>query len=342
MAFLFDPRLQKIVFTDRDPGLFFGSPVDMNGSFPLHHLVDQEDANGIAGEWRKCLLLADKQQYHFSLPVMRDGLVPVIFHIKASGFTTGNNGTTSNFVLFTVHKQEDEYNQVIDIATHDLDAPLRKLGVLVEKLVSKYDHDEKKEVQDYVKRINNSLASMRSLLDQLYIFSGINKLRAIGPCDLRTIIDDVWHELKPLVDSSKAVINIAALPVLPGDKEQYYLLFKNLLDNALRFAKEDTPPVITIISDTVTAEEKQAHELSPGKEYRKIEIADNGIGFSQEFAGKIFRPFIRLHPKAAFPGNGIGLAIVKRITINHGGIIYGQSTENAGARFIFILPETIG
>jgi signal transduction histidine kinase len=284
---------------------------------------------------------------------MRNGLPPVIFQVHASGMTTGNgNGAAStSFVLFTVNKESSaennerykkEYAEFIDIAAHDLDAPLRKLGVWVERLTAKYAHDETEEVQGYVQRISTSLVAMRSLLDDLAILSKLSLLPAMNDhCDLNGIVRDVLQELEPQVHEKKAVITCSALPVLKGDKKQYQLVFKNLLDNALKFTQKDIVPRIDITAEPVTAEEKKIYNFPAGTNFFKIEVADNGHGFSPELAGKIFRPFIRLQARSAFPGNGIGLAIVKRIIINHGGIIYVYSTENSGTRFIFILPETI-
>jgi signal transduction histidine kinase len=118
-------------------------------------------------------------------------------------------------------------------------------------------------------------------------------------------------------------------------------LFRNLLENAIRFSKKDNPPDIQVSAQAVTGKEKNSYGLQKDTNYFKITCSDNGIGFRQEYAEKIFRPFVRLHGKSEFPGNGIGLALVRSIVDNHRGIIYAESAENEGARFILLLPQTI-
>ena len=125
-----------------------------------------------------------------------------------------------------------------------------------------------------------------------------------------------------------------------GDAEQYCCLFKNLLENAIKFSKKDSVPNIQIRSSVVSPEEKDQFNLEGDRLYYKIEITDNGIGFKKDYTEKIFRPFVRLHGKSQFPGNGMGLAICKKIMNVHHGIIYAESLENEGARFTLVLPET--
>jgi signal transduction histidine kinase len=91
----------------------------------------------------------------------------------------------------------------------------------------------------------------------------------------------------------------------------------------------------------MSREEKNACALPAEKDYFQFTVSDNGIGFKQEDAEKIFGPFVQLHGKSAFSGNGIGLALCKRIINNHRGIIFAKSTEDAGTRIIFTLPQTI-
>jgi signal transduction histidine kinase len=237
-----------------------------------------------------------------------------------------------------------EYAEFIDLAAHDLDAPLRKLGVLIERLTQKLGPDQSKEVGDYVQRINGQLAGMRSMIDGLTNLSHVNTgLGTTGTCPIEPVIEEAWWELKQQVNEAEATIHTsgAALPELECDREQYKQLFHELFSNSLRFRKKDETPRIEIYASPLSPEEKKAFGLEPSKPYFQLTVADNGIGFRQEDAEKVFKPFVQLHGKSAFPGNGIGLAICKRIIDNHRGIIFARSAEDAGARFIFILPQTI-
>jgi len=110
-----------------------------------------------------------------------------------------------------------------------------------------------------------------------------------------------------------------------------YQLFYNLINNSLKFTKKDTPPVISIESSIF---------FQADTKIEKIMIRDNGIGFEQQYADKIFDLFQRLHSRFDYEGTGIGLSICKKIVDNHHGIIYAEGDEDKGSRFTLILPET--
>ena len=241
----------------------------------------------------------------------------------------------------TFDNYKKEYHEFIDIAAHDLDAPLRKLSALIERLTNKFKPVlTDKDAHEYITRINTSLDDMRSLIDGLTILSQIiADKREYTSCNIETIIEKTLADLQPIIKEKKAVITTSALPLAEGHLKQYNQLFRNLLDNAIKFSKEDTSPIINIRSTNITDEEKSYFKLQPEKQYCKIEISDNGIGFKQEYAENIFRPFVRLHGNSRFAGSGIGLAVCKKIVENYGGIIYAEGRENSGASFALILPQ---
>ena len=135
-------------------------------------------------------------------------------------------------------------------------------------------------------------------------------------------------------------VHVNVLPVLKGSYVQFQQLFKNLLENAIKFSKKDIPPQIRITSELTAKDENFFFNLPSNKKYYKIEFGDNGIGFNQVNAEKIFEPFVRLHSKSEYEGSGLGLSICKKIVDNHDGIIYAEGEENKGARFTLIFPET--
>jgi light-regulated signal transduction histidine kinase (bacteriophytochrome) len=236
---------------------------------------------------------------------------------------------------------KNPYTGFVEMAVHDLQAPLRKLGVLADRLANKYKDQVDAEVQEYTSRINTCISDVRSLIDGLKDFGNANfEQPDYSSCDMEQMVRRVMHESEADIREKKAIINVSALPVIEADKGQCRQLLKAILDNALLFSKKDNAPIIDISSFELTPEEKTQSELDTGKRYYKIIISDNGIGFSPQDAKNIFNPFVRLHGKS-FPGNGLGLAIAKRIIDNHEGIIYAEAEENAGARFIFILPEKL-
>ncbi|HMK26219.1 MAG TPA: ATP-binding protein [Chitinophagaceae bacterium] len=248
------------------------------------------------------------------------------------------NGIPNNNVIDNYKK---EYAEFIEIASHDLDTPLRKLSYLVEKVTDKYKKDPEEEVQTYVKKIETCLADMRSMIDGLTkLYRVTADKRESVPCDLKTVVENVYRELQREGNEEKVAINFSSLPVVEGDMMQYRQLFKNLFENAIRFRKKDIPATIRVHAESLADKEKSSWGLQQNKKYFKIDILDKGIGFKQEDAEKIFNPFVRLNGKSQFAGNGIGLAICRKITDIHHGIIYAEGRENEEAKFILILPES--
>jgi signal transduction histidine kinase len=235
---------------------------------------------------------------------------------------------------------ESEYMDFVDLAAHELDAPLRKLTILTERLSTKFESvTQDKEIQPYLERMQHCISDMRNLIDELSVLGRVGSdSQQHSACNIETIIN---HVLQVLItpETKKPIVTIFALPILEGNKEQFTHLFQHLLGNAIKFSKMDTPAEINIQSSVLNADEKDYFKLQHEKKYHKIEITDKGIGFKNEDAEKIFRPFVRLHGKSKFAGSGIGLAICKKIMENHGGIIYAEGNEHEGSRFILILPE---
>lgn len=236
--------------------------------------------------------------------------------------------------LLNCKKEQEEF---ILIASHDLQAPLRKLSTFVERLTNKIK-DLPDEARTYTERIQIAVTNMRSLIDGLAALSEVTELgRKFEKCDLNELVQDV---VKNMQLQEKENISYANLPVIEGNCTQLKHLFQNLIDNAIKFQKKDSPLQIIINSKEINAEEKKNFDLPANKTYYKMEIADNGIGFEDQYSERIFKPFQRLHGKSEYEGNGLGLAICKKITENHNGIIYAKGDNVEGARFILILSET--
>jgi light-regulated signal transduction histidine kinase (bacteriophytochrome) len=240
-----------------------------------------------------------------------------------------------------LNSYKQQYADFIEIAAHDLQAPLRKLSVLTERLTAKYRDVDRDDIQQYIGRIDGCLRDMRSLINSMSEIAGAapDSMRYTSG-HLGVLVKQILADLDPIIKEKKAEIVVAALPVIECDMTQCRQLFKHLIDNALRFSREDVPPRIDVLVTIPGPEEKEQFNLPQDRVYHKIEIADNGIGFDSEYADKIFQPFVRLNGKAAFEGNGLGLALCKKIVDNHHGILFAEGAENEGARFIVILPET--
>jgi two-component system CheB/CheR fusion protein len=132
---------------------------------------------------------------------------------------------------------------------------------------------------------------------------------------------------------------VSPLPTIDAIPLQMNQLFYNLINNSLKFTKENVPPIIKITCRKLNEEEKKEEGLIDNIVYYEIIIKDNGIGFSQEYSEQIFGLFKRLNDKNYFPGSGIGLALCKKVMLNHNGVIHAEGKENEGAEFHLILPE---
>ncbi len=239
--------------------------------------------------------------------------------------------------LYQSNKELEEFAYV---ASHDMQEPLRKITTFSDKLSEKYKDLLAGDGAMYISRIIASAHNMRTLINDLLDFSRISKTRQpFEKVNLNSILRQAKTELELTIDETETTISSDVLPAVDAVSSQMKQLFVNIISNAIKFHKPGVPPVITIATDQLTDEKKIQNELDTNTIYHKISVTDNGIGFENEYAARIFQVFQRLHGKAEYPGSGIGLAICKKILEYHNGIIFAENVPGAGARFVFILPE---
>jgi len=182
--------------------------------------------------------------------------------------------------------------------------------------------------------INSSALRLNSLVDDLvkYAFSAAKDDE--NEVDLNVVLEEVLDDLELSIKENTALIDIVPLPTIIGSKIQMRQLFSNLISNAIKYSRHDVKPEITITYSVVDGSEIQAS----GKKYYKICISDNGIGIDAMHLSKIFTIFQRLHMREEYSGNGIGLAICRKIMDNHQGIIDVESQINQGSIFNLYFP----
>ncbi len=229
-----------------------------------------------------------------------------------------------------------EFEQIAFVASHDLQEPLRKIRTYSDKLIKQHKKDLHEDIQLVLDKMAIASRRMQELLNDLINYIRLSKNEEVlHDIDLNSIVESVCKNLANSIDQKKASFQITSLPVIPGFYKQLYLLFYNLIENSLKFAKTDVPPIITIKATKID-------DARIGKEekYFKITIADNGIGFQKEFVEKIFLIFQRLHTQnSAYLGKGIGLAICRRVMMNHKGIISAEGETGDGAVFHLYFPD---
>lgn len=225
------------------------------------------------------------------------------------------------------------------IASHDLQEPLRKIETFLSRLVNKDYENLSKSGQQYVTSIQASAKRMRLLIEDLLQFSRTNKAEKVfEEANLNDLLDHVKQELAQVIDEKKGKIESETLPSLLVIPFQIQQLFTNLINNSLKYSKTDVPPTITIKSKLVSALDEELLPHNTLVNYHKIIFTDNGIGFEQEYAKKIFILFNRLHNKNEYDGTGIGLAICKKIAENHKGYLFAKGELGVGATFTLFLP----
>jgi signal transduction histidine kinase len=194
-------------------------------------------------------------------------------------------------------------------------------------------------VKDYLERIIASTANMQKLIDDLLSFSRTASAeKKLIPFDLNSLLDEVKKSMKYTLEEQNVTIISDHLPVLKIIPFQFQQLLENIIGNAVKYSRTDVNPVITITSEVVTGKDYTAEGADYKKNYNKLSVTDNGIGFEQEYAKKIFEIFQRLHGKNEYSGTGIGLAICKKIVENHEGFITAQSRKGEGAVFNIFIP----
>lgn len=233
-----------------------------------------------------------------------------------------------------------ELKQFAYIASHDLQEPLRKVSTFTEKLKENLGEiDERSQI--YLDKITTSTQRMMQLIQDVLNFSQLSTENRIEErVDLNCLIESLTSDFELVIEQKGATIIYNNLPTLKVHPLQMRQLFGNLLSNGLKFTKGNVSPVITISANSIAETERTKYNnLLPETDYCIITVADNGIGFSQEYAKKIFNIFERLHGKTEFAGTGIGLAMCKRIAQNHNGEIWATSANEKGSAFHVILPK---
>jgi PAS domain S-box-containing protein len=213
-------------------------------------------------------------------------------------------------------------------ASHDLQEPLRTIGSYAQ-LLARQDRDRLSPTGlQYLAFITSSIARMNALIQGLlaYARSGVEKEPALS-ASLDEEVESAISQLTGSIQEAGATVTHDPLPTVTAERSQVTRLFLNLIGNAIKYRSSERPPEIHV---SATSHDDQ---------WITISIADNGIGFEQEYAEKIFSPFTRLHGQE-YSGSGVGLTICQRIVERWGGRIWAESTPGKGSTFYFTLPQS--
>ncbi len=239
-----------------------------------------------------------------------------------------------------LERRNRELQDFANIASHDLQEPLRKIQIFSDLLIRRYLGELDDRACFYLQSMNESASRMQGLLRALLSYSQVtSRGKPFVRTDLNEILQRVVKDLDYQIEQSGAQVEIKSLPRIEADPTQMYQLFQNLVSNALKFHKAGEKPVITVYSQYCDQDEIQA--INPDSDEPKIceiLVQDKGIGFAERYIDRIFQPFERLHNVGEYEGTGMGLAICRKIVERHNGSITASSVPGEGATFIIQLP----
>ncbi|WP_018615178.1 sensor histidine kinase [Segetibacter koreensis] len=226
-------------------------------------------------------------------------------------------------------------------ASHDLQEPIRKVHFFANRIKEQYLENFDETGIRYFDRLEVATERMRKLVEDLLAYSQASNIPlSFEEINLNQKLQLVLDDMEVGIADKKAQITIGQLPIIRGNRRQLQQLFQNLIGNALKYSKQNVIPQIHISSTVITGMESGLN-LSPellNKQYYLIEVKDNGIGFDQKDAERIFNVFQRLHGNAEYKGTGIGLSIARKVVENHNGFIYAKSIEGLGSSFFVGFP----
>jgi signal transduction histidine kinase len=225
------------------------------------------------------------------------------------------------------------------ITSHDLREPLRKVAVFGDRLRSGYGEALDERGLLYLVRMQDAATRMETLIDGLLTYSRVtSKAQPFAPVDLSQVAREVVSDLEVRIEQVDGRVEIANLPSIDADALQMQQLLQNLIGNALKFHREDEPPLVKVHAQLLNGRGDLPVKEGTTAERCRITVTDNGIGFDEKYLDRMFQAFQRLHSRSEFEGTGIGLATCRKIVERHGGEITAQSRPGQGATFIVTLP----
>lgn len=220
-----------------------------------------------------------------------------------------------------------ELEQFAYVAAHDLQEPLRMITSFTQILKRRYEHKLDEKADEYMGFVVEGATRLHVMLNDLLVYSRAGKVAPVRETvNCESVLKAVLANLRAAIQESGAAVTHGPLPTVLADRSQMIQLFQNLIANSIKFRSEQSPNVYV---------ECRRHD-----EAWLFSVRDNGIGLDPDYAEKIFVLFKRLHTRAKYPGNGIGLAVCKKIVESHMGRIWVQSEPGKGTTFLFTIAGT--
>lgn len=306
-------------------------------------LLDESDRSRVLADWRECMRNGYFWDYEYRLRAP-DGDQKVVLSRGIPVHGVGGKPRTWVGIHLDITERERSAEQRIEqarnlalfnaeleqfayVSAHDLQEPLRMIASYLQLLSRRYLGKLDADADTFIGYAVEGAARLQNLLRDLLELQQVGKRnRPLTMAPLATIVDRACASLAAAIAESNAEITYSELPTICCEEHSFVQLFIHLIDNAIKYRKDDVRPQIHI-----SAEQAK----SGGWEIR---VHDNGIGIEPEFRERIFNVFQRLHPRSMYPGTGIGLAICKKIVEVNGGRIRAESEPGKGSAFVFTVP----
>lgn len=233
--------------------------------------------------------------------------------------------TTEQRLVAALTESNRELEEFAYVASHDLQEPLRMVASYTELLAVRYRGQLDEKADRYIHHASEGARRMQGLITDILAYSRLSTRSEMpAPISLDEVLDDALQNLGMAIHEAEAVITRDPLPVVVADRRQLVQLFQNLVGNALKFR-------------SAAAVRVHVGAVVEGRSW-VFSVRDNGIGMDMQYADRVFRVFQRLHVRSKYPGNGIGLAIVKKIVERHEGQVWVDSAPDQGTTIFFTLP----
>jgi light-regulated signal transduction histidine kinase (bacteriophytochrome) len=230
----------------------------------------------------------------------------------------------SNSIIAELTASNRELENYASSVAHDLQAPLAKIRAYAESLMQEAANEKSHE---YLTSIVQSSERMTRLIRLLLTEWRVNKGGgSLEKVDLEEVMGDVLSDLKIAIQESGAVVDVIRLPSMTARRSHMHQLFQNLIENSIKYRKKTVPPRILVNGESTR------HAV-------EVVVKDNGMGFDQKHAEDIFKPFVRLHEQADCKGDGMGLALCRKILSAQGGRVIARSRVGEGTTFVLTWPH---